>query len=359
MTRLPPTLLALLLILVTASVSAVAVGALAASPRSSALHVPVALPTVVTSPAHLSGTVSGPLDGLATARQLAEREPVAAVIDNFAAARPQSGLSRASIVYEALVEGGITRLMPIFLEHDAGPLGPIRSSRPYFLDWALPFHAMFVHDGGSPAAQKLVMSMRGLTNVDAELRGPTFHRDQNLLPPHNLFTGTAAVRTLARLRNWLVPGSAIFLPHLSRSHSQTRPTARTVTIRFTSPGVPANPEYTVSYRFDPGLNAYLRSVGGAPAIDSLTGRQIRVTNVVVLVTSIAPVPNDPLGRLSIRTTGAGSAYVFEGGRRISAKWSKASRASPLRLTDADGSLVRLNPGDTWVEVVSPDSVRVE
>lgn len=359
MTRLPPTVFALLLVLVTASLSAVAVKVLAASPSRAMLSVPTALPPVKATPALLSGSVKGPLDDLPTPRSRADRAPIAAMIDNFAAARPQSGIGEASIVYEAPVEGGITRLMPIFLEHDATTLGPIRSARPYFLDWALPYHPLFVHDGGSPAAQRLARSSVGLVNVDSARARTSFHRIERSVPPHNLFTGTPAIRTLAGLRDRQMPGSLPRLTYGSGTTMPSHPAAKIITIRFASPGVVANPDYSVTYRFDPGQNAYVRSVGGTPSVDGLTGRQIRVSNVVVLVTSIAPIPNDPLGRISIRTTGRGTADVFQNGRRTVASWMKSSSGAPLRLTSTRGSSVRLNPGPTWFEVVSAGAVRVK
>ncbi len=358
MTRFPPTLLALLLILTAAVLSAVAVGVLAASPAKSALAVPTAGPAALASPTVLSGSIRGPLDGLPTPRQRADRAPIAAMIDNFVAARPQSGTGEASVVYEAPVEGGITRLMPIFLERDAVTLGPIRSARPYFVDWALPYHPLFVHDGGSPAAQSLIKSLQDLVDVDAARTGATFHRVQNRQAPHNLFTGTPAVRTLARLRNREMTGKLSPLPHQVDRKPPSHPTARLITIRFAPPGVTPNSDYTVGYRYDPADDAYLRSVGGTPSVDSLTGQQIRVSNVVVMVTSMKPIPNDPLDRISIRTTGSGTAYVFRSGERIAATWSKPSRNALLRLTNASGFPIRWNPGTSWIEVVSPGSVDV-
>jgi hypothetical protein len=357
-TRFPPTLLALLLILITASLSAAAVNALAARPRGSAAGVLTAIPEPQSSPTVLTGSIPGPLDGQPTPRQRAEREPVAAMIDNFTAARPQAGIGRASVVYEAPVEAGITRLMAVFLEHDAPSLGPVRSARPYFLDWALPYHPLFVHDGGSPAAQRLVTSLHGLINVDVARTGTTFHRIRSRPEPHDLFTGTPAVQTLARLRNWQMPGKMGPIPHRGKTSAAARPTAKIITVRFNLPGVAPAPDYTVSYRYDPANNSYRRSVGGAPSVDALTGRQVLASNVVVLVTTMTPIPNDPLGRIAVRTTGSGKATVFQGGRAVAAKWEKASRAARLRLVFTSGSDVPLNPGATWFEVISPGSVRV-
>jgi hypothetical protein len=355
--RFPPTLIALLLILGTALLSAAAVKALAVPPKMIAVALPtaVSVPRVTTTPP--PAVVTGPLDGLPTPRDRATRRPIAVMLDNFVGARPQSGLGEASIVWEAPVEGGITRLMPIFLERDPATLGPVRSARPYFLDWAAAYHPLLVHDGGSPAAQQEVREIAGLVNVDAVREGLTFHRVSGRVAPHNLFTSTPAIRTLARLRNWTLSGSVATLPYL-KAGAPLQPTARNVMIHFATPGQRADPDYDVSYQYDPARNAYLRSVGGSPAEDSLTGRQIEAANVVILVTKMRPIPNDQLGRIIIRTAGTGPATVVEDGKEIKGKWSRTSRRAPLHVLDMSGRAIRLEPGQTWIEVVTPRSFRV-
>lgn len=357
MTSFPPTLGALVLILATAMLAAVGVGALAASPRISALAIPTPAPTPRALPTALPGTITGPLDGEPTARVRGERAPLAVMIDNFVGARPQSGLGSASIVYEAPVEGGITRLMALFLEHDSPSLGPVRSARPYFVDWAIAYHSLFVHDGGSPAAQSLASTAPQIINIDAARFGTVFHRETSGSAPHNLYTGTRAVRTLAQLRGWTT-ARAVHAFRFRGIPASSRPRARSITIRFTPRGATGNPDYTVNYRYDPATDSYLRSVGGAASVDSLSGRQIQVRNVVVLATSINLIPNDPLYRLTVRTTGRGKVTIFRGGEEKTATWFR-SPGAPLNFSDSSGFPLYLDPGTTWIEVVSPGSVVVQ
>jgi hypothetical protein len=346
-------LAALLLILGTAILSAVAVGALAKSPPTSALAIPAVTPAATMPPTAVAGVLTGPLDGLPTGRGKATRRPIVAMLDNFAAARPQTGLGNASVVWEAPVEGGITRLMAIYLERDASRLGPIRSARPYFLDWAAAYHPLFVHDGGSPAAQHEVVGIQGLVNVDAARSGTTFHRDPGRTPPHNLYTSTQAIRTLAGLRGETGQTTAPLLHGTPRT-PPVHPTASRAIIDFATPAGTLLSPYEVEYRYDPGSNSYVRSVGGQPTVDSLTGRQIRAANVVILHMKMRPIPNDPLSRIQIHTTGSGGGMVLQGGRQTSVKWSKPSRGSALRLqASSSRSAVRLFPGTTWYEVVGP------
>lgn len=344
------------MILGAAGVSAAAVGGLSASPRTSAFALPTVRPHQFAAP-RLSGSITGPLDGETTPRARAQRRAIAAIIDNFTGARPQSGISRASLVFEAPVEQGITRLMPIFLEHDVATLGPVRSARPYFVDWAAPYHPLFVHDGGSPAAESILRKMKGVEDVDAATTGTVYHRTGGAAPPHNLFTGTPAIRTLARARGWT---SSTSIP-ASWSWRQARPSGKRergqrVTLRFGATGGVTSPEYDVGYRYDPGSNSYLRTAGGVPAVDSLTGKEIEAANVVVIFTAINLIPNDPLYRLTIRTTGSGKAVVLTGGHLVQATWKKTSSGAPLRLQVA-GHAAPMAPGTTWIEVVSPGSLR--
>ena len=124
----------------------------------------------------------------------------AATIDNITVARPQSGISKASLVYEAPVEAGITRFLAIYPEgEDVERIGPVRSARPYFLDWAAEFDALFVHVGGSPEAlEKLrAYDMRDLNEF---FNGAYFWRDRSRSAPHNTYTSTEKLIAADRKR---------------------------------------------------------------------------------------------------------------------------------------------------------------
>src|SRR5438067_5820344 len=116
----------------------------------------------------LNHRVTGPLTGQAVSRDVANRRPVAVILDNFAPdARPQSGLDKASLVFETLAEGGITRFMAVYLEHDAGTIGPVRSTRIYFNAWAAALGVIFGHDGGNVDALQQLPSLTTVFNEDA------------------------------------------------------------------------------------------------------------------------------------------------------------------------------------------------
>jgi hypothetical protein len=310
-------------------------------------------------PTPAPSVVAGALDGLPTPRLLAERRPLAVVIDNFYPdARPQTGLSRASVVFEALTEGGITRLMALFLEHDPGNMGPVRSARPYFVSWAAGFRAIFVHAGGAPAALQMLRRTPSLADLDALQTATPFSRASDRVAPHNLYTTASGARALAVRRGEAAgtPTSPFVFtkeaPLAARGHSSS------FQITFSTPQVFSPPAYTVSYRYARRRNEYLRSQGGVPFIDRATGAQIAPSNVIVLFTKATPILNDPAGRIALGAVGEGRATLFQNGHEVHGSWSKASTSSPLFFTRTDGSPMKLVPGQTWIEVAPPGDLRV-
>lgn len=357
--RLPPEAVALALILAAAGGSGVAVAVFGSTPRQSAVLPTLAPPTPSRSPTPVPAVVLGPLDGLPTPRQMALRRPVAVIVDNYYPdARPQSGLSRASLVFEAPVESGITRLMPVFLEHDAGSVGPIRSARPYFVRWAAGLGALLAHAGGSPSAQALIRRTRAVGNVDADGPQPEFYREQTRVAPHDLFSSTRGILAVARRAGEAtVRAHYWFIPHKTRAPLAARGPGRTAAVDFSTPSIQSPSTYRVTYRFNRATDLYARFVGGSPALDADNGRPLSVANVVVITTDIAPIPNDPLLRVYIRAVGSGQATVIQDGRVVHALWRKPAAGAMLRIVDRHGKPIRLDPGSTWVEVTPHGALR--
>jgi hypothetical protein len=348
---IPPEIWAALMLLLAAAVSVGVVRAAATTPHLVPLTVPTATPTT----AEQSGGprfVTGPLTGDRAIRTVAHRAPVAAVVDNYyPSARPQSGLSRASLVFETVTEAGITRLLAFYLEHDATDVGPIRSTRPYFDDLAAGYQAILVHAGGSPTAEALLPRLRTLQSVDALTARPEFHRDASRPSPDNLYTSTAGVRVVAASGTAPAGGPAFALRHSATLRTTAHPTGH-IHIDFSTPQVTSAPTYAVDYRYDAARHLYARSVGGVPDIDRSVNRQINVSNVVVLYTAIHPIPNDALGRVSVKTIGTGKALLFRDGRLVRCTWSKTVPSAPLTIDGSHGRQVPLARGNTWVELTA-------
>ncbi|HEX6506429.1 MAG TPA: DUF3048 domain-containing protein, partial [Chloroflexota bacterium] len=349
--RLPAELKAIALILAVAGVAAGSVFVSTASSSRGAVA-PTALPTVrPVRPTPIPAVINGRLEGLPTPRALALRRPVAVVLDNFYPdARPQSGIGAASVVFESLAEGGITRFMALYLERDAARVGPIRSARPYFVSWAAGYRALVVHAGGAPAALQLLFRTPALGNVEALLPRPEFSRSSDRVTPHNLYGSTTGARAIAQRNGWDSVGHFAWLPHRAPAPEKTRGKNASYAISFSTPSISSPPAYLVTYTYDRSRNVYLRSQGGQPFLDQSTRRQVAASNVVILFTNIHPIPGDPDGRISISTVGHGKAVILQNGHETTGTWSKPSDASPLRLRSTTGSVVPMNPGQTWIEV---------
>lgn len=291
--------------------------------------------------------VTGPLTGLPVSVDASDRRPVAVMIDNLSPdARPQSGLDRASLVLEALTEGGITRFMAVYLENDAPVVGPVRSTRIYFNAWAAGLGVIFGHDGGNVDALQELPGLNGIYNEDAaRIPGP-YTRSSARVAPHNEYTSTSRLRSFAASHGGVVTASGLSLPHKDDAPASQRPGPLDIHVQF------SYGDYNVDWRYDPRTNTYLRSVGGSPHVEATTGKQLSAKNVVVMFTTETSDP-DPYTPESIKlgTEGSNQAIVYEDGRAIKGTWNKPTVTSPLQWRDESGKPISLNKGNTWVEVV--------
>ena len=348
----------------TIAATATATATPSLSPTATATDTP--MPTATVDPVYyaedtLSGTgpgPAGPLSGLPTTPARANRRAIAVVIDNYAPdARPQTGLNRASLVLETLAEGGVTRLMAVYLERDAPLIGPVRSARIYFNSWAAGLRAIYAHAGGnSDALYQLghLRAMRAAVDVD-DLNLPVapnaddqpYWRTYDRVAPHNLYTATAQLRgyTLQAGRPAYAV-SRVALAHRVPDPYFHRPDTASVDVGFSSNA------YDVHWSYDRSTNTYLRGVGGVAAADPLSHRPIAPSNVVVLFTALTPDP-DPFASdgVNVHTVGTGRALYFRDGHLVRGSWRKAAIAAPLELLDPQRKAQALNPGQTWIEVV--------
>lgn len=297
--------------------------------------------TTTPQPTTVADALTGEMVDPATAAK-----PVTAVmIENSTDARPQSGLSQAGVVYEAIAEGGITRFMAIFQQPYPAIIGPVRSLRPYYLDWATEYDIPAVHAGGSqPALAKIGPS--GLKNVDALVYGTSyFYRATDRAAPHNLYTKTDM---LANLIATLKFNTAPTFKGLARKIDApvATPTHTKIDITFGSAA------YNVGYQYDATSNSYKRFNAGVASIDRNTSSQITVKNVVVLAIPVSygtQPDGKPMSDYALK--GTGKAYVFIDGDVIVGTWSKTSDKSPTQILDSTGTAVKFNVGNTWYEAI--------
>lgn len=287
-----------------------------------------------------------PLTGVAGT--VVNRPALAVKIENSREARPQTGLDQADMVWEEVVEGGITRFAAVFDSQVPAEVGPVRSVRPMDSTILAPMHGLIAFSGGQlPFVQMLTAS--GLQIFSQDQGAPGFARKPGVAPaPHNVY-GTPAT--------WWASADA---------QHQSPPVPQFVVARQASAasavvgGTPAGAVHIVmsgysqpAWSWDAGSGRWLRSEGAAPAVVR-SGARLAATNVVVLRVTLRDTgTKDPAGNPVPETvlTGSGDALVATGGKTVKATWTKGDKPDVLKLTGADGQPVTLAPGNTWVELV--------
>ncbi len=302
--------------------------------------------------AALDGTPLAPED----AAWLNARHPLAVMIDNLPGdARPQWGLDRADLVYELLVEGGITRFMAVFHRQEADRIGPVRSVRTPYLWLVSEIDAVLAHVGAADttgatdaASQMRMWSIRRLEEVTAPA---VFWRDRSRPAPHNAVTSTFDLRAAAEEWGW--PGPAAVAPWLYKDDHEALnlPTAAParITYGFAVGDLPAQAPFWVDWRYDAGPNAYRRLMGGASHRDGITGVPLTARNVIVQFDSAEIINHE--GHVLYASMGEGPAYIFLDGEMIEGVWTKRWREDRTRFWNPNGEEVRFNRGNTWVSVL--------
>jgi len=348
---------------------------------------PVASPTVgangqTSFSNSLPKTESCPLNGQLYSvqqRQWWEKHrPLGVMIENHQNARPQSGLSGADVIYEAVAEGGITRFLTEFYCQDPGEIGPIRSARTYFIDFASEYgdSPLYTHVGGAnqpgPADALSQLDNYGWTNYNDinqfSIGFPTFWRDYDRLghpadTEHTMYSTVQKLWDFAQTSRGLsatdksgIPWSKGFTEYSFKDDAavSNRPSSQTVHLEFWT----GDPNYYVDWNYDPKTNLYKRNNGGAPQIDRDTNKQLSAKTVVVL-SMIERSANDGYENnvhLLYQDKGSGKATVFMDGKKVSATWTKDSRTSRTVLTDVNGNEIKLNRGLIWFEILPTDGV---
>lgn len=285
-------------------------------------------------------TAPSKLSGREVQKSVNDRQVYAVQIENSPEARPQSGLRDADIVYEAVAEGGITRFNALYHDNIPANLGPVRSLRPYYIDWFWPFDAAIVHAGGSPEALQDVRNLK-LKDIDHGANGSTFRRVSNRYAPHNLYTSGTALNEALQRRGYT---SSTFTSLVRKvAAPAVTPTAKTVNLRISSA------LYNVVFTYDATTNTYNRAQGGGAHVDADTGKQINPSVVIVPVMTKGIHPDRV--HTTYGTIGSGKVYIFQDGLVTEGTWSKSARNAQWQLLDAAGATIPLNPGQTWFTMI--------
>jgi hypothetical protein len=290
-----------------------------------------------------------PLTGMPSDGDISSRRPIAVILNNRQIAQPQHGISNADIIYEAPVEGGITRMLAVYQDiSDAGVVGSVRSARNCFIDLAQGHDAVLIHAGGSPQAYTAIIN-RGITSIDGVNGGrqQIFYRDQDRRKKmgyeHSLMTSSELIAEhfpTYKLRLDHSDGYEYGMIFADDGTPAGGTPAAELTVAFSA-------AKTTSFSLNPADGKYLVSQYKKAYTDGNDGSQLSVTNIIVLETSISLISGDSEGRLNVRLTGSGSGYLACGGKLVEIGWQKDDAQSPFMLTQKDGTPLTLGCGQSY------------
>lgn len=286
-----------------------------------------------------------PLTGLPiTDPAFAGRTALVVKIDNHPAARPQSGLNQADIVFEENVEQ-LTRFAAVYQSQNPDPVGPIRSGRTQDVELLGSLNKpIFAWSGGNPGVTKIINgSDFVVANVQSNARGiGQAYRSRDRSAPHNLYAQGSGLFTMTAGAETPPPQQFVY-----RKAGETATGEPSGGVDLKMDGV------SVSWKFDTQSSTYLRFQGGKAHNDAALG-QVSAENVVVLVVDYGRSVVDAKSP-EAQTTGTGEAFVFTGDKLVHGKWTRTERLAPYVLTDDKGDPILLTPGRTWVELARVDS----
>ncbi|MDE3065108.1 MAG: DUF3048 domain-containing protein [Acidobacteriota bacterium] len=279
-----------------------------------------------------------PLTGLPDpAGQALTRPALTVKVENTPDALPQWGIDRADVVYEEIVNGGITRLAAIFNSQAPPKVGPVRSVRPTDTQIVWPLGGIFAYSGGAAYAVNSISTVPGLKLIDESSAGGAMFRDPTRYAPHNLYASAGA---LFSFKGTPTPPPALF----TYSPTPLGPPAKVVhrfTVEFPS-------IYPVTWTWDATTRSWDRTLFGHPIITG-TGVRVSPTNVIVMFVNYV----NGIGTMAsyANLQGSGKAEVFSNGRMVTGTWSRASKSDVIAYHTVGGKVISLTPGQTWVEVL--------
>lgn len=273
------------------------------------------------------------------------------MIDNHKGAWPQAGLNEAYSVYEIIVEGGETRLMALFKGVDLEKIGPVRSSRHYFLDYALENDAIYAHYGWSPKA-KTDISKLDVDNINGITESSSsFWRTKSKAAPHNVFTSTKKIKEIAENKGYSLTSDeeSVLNYTFDEVNLEDGIDANTVTI-------PYSDLHTTSYKYDAETKRYVRYARGKKQTDYETKDPITTKNIIITFVENSRL-NDGTkkDRQTIDNIGTCNGYYITNGKAIKIKCTKDSRKKQTVYKDLDGNEIEVNDGNTFFNICPIDS----
>lgn len=285
---------------------------------------------------------TAPLTGLGSEQRLDSKRPIMVMINNAPPARPQSGISKADLVYEVLAEGEMTRFLAIFQSQEPEVIGPVRSIRPYFIQIGTGFDAVLVHAGGSQEALE-TLARSDYSHLDEIPNGRYFWRESFRKAPHNLYTKSALLKQAMQDKNMRATAEVPHFLFLSADAviRDGEPATR-IDLTF-------HPLNQAGFVYDDQEKKYMRYTAGKPHVDLTDNKQLSATNVLVISAKHRVLDSE--GRRTVDVVGPGDGYLFQQGKAQKIKWK---RSGGVIRAYADAALTEelpLLPGNTWVEIL--------
>ena len=305
---------------------------------------------------------------------------IAVMIDNHSGAWPQANLNKAYLVYEIIVEGNETRLMAVFKGQDLEKIGPVRSSRHYFLDYALENDAIYVHHGWSPQAQSDIPKL-GVNNINGITESSNdFSRVKDKSSPHNMFTSSASILKIAERKGYATTSSQESILNyvayefdLSEKYeveaieeeivegateiettvekTTTEETTKTIAIAATNVTIPHSKLQTVKYEYNAETKTYTRYARNELQTDYITGDPVTTKNIIItMCDNYTLADSENKGRQGLKNIGTFDGYYITNGKAIPIKCTKTARADQTVYKDLEGNEIDVNDGNTFINI---------
>lgn len=272
--------------------------------------------------------------------------PIAVMIDNHSDAWPQAGLQDAYMVYEIVVEGGETRLMALFKGANVEKIGPVRSARHYFIDYAMENDAIYVHFGQSPQAESDIKkySINDINGIAED--GTTFWRVKDKASPHNAVTSTENLLKSAKSKKFKTTSSETSILNYvtDEVNLEDGEEAKSVTI-------PHSTLQTVKYVYNEEEKVYERYARNKQQTDWTSGNAITTKNIIItFCDNYTLTDSENKGRQGLKNIGTFDGYYITNGRAIKIKCIKNARDEKTIYQDLAGNTIEVNDGNTFVNI---------
>ena len=279
--------------------------------------------------------------------------PIAVMIDNHSDAWPQAGLQKAYMVYEIIVEGSETRLMALFKGVDVEKIGPVRSARHYFIDYAMENDAIYTHFGQSPQAESDLATYR-INDINGIAEdGTTFTRVKDKTAPHNAVTSTEKLLKSAQNKKYRITSDekSVLNYVTDDVNLEDGKSATTITI-------PHSQLQVVKYEYDETAKVYKRIARNKEQKDWDTKETVTTKNIIITFCDNYTLnDSENKGRQGLKNIGTFDGYYITNGKAIKIKCTKESREKKTIYKDLDGNEIKVNDGNTFVNIC-PTSAKV-